>query len=201
MIKYLLKLKKAFPFLWVLIENANGVLFRFIYYKKILRCSKVILKDYSHEKFTYRFLLNSDLIALTLLFQRQSAEQFKYFKPHPFDYGTLRRLYNNPSFLMFGVFNDDVLVGYFFLRCFVNKKSFTGRFVDSAYQGHGISRRMGKILHQIAWNSKFRVFGTASRDNIKSINSYQSINNFKVIKELDNNFIFFEYLKSEEKPL
>lgn len=102
---------------------------------------------------------------------------------------------------MLGVFDDQKLVGYFFLRCFLNKKSFTGRIVDETYQGKGIAKRMGKILHQTAWQSGFRVFGTASRDNFKSLNSYRSINNFKIVRELENNYIYFEYLQSEEKPI
>lgn len=201
MIKYLINFKNSFPFVWQLFEYLNGFIFRVLFAKKVHNNSIKIIKDYSEERFNYRFLIRDDLLELFKLFERQDIIHFKYFNPHAFDLKTLKRLFNNPSFLMFGVFDGDILVGYFFLRCFVNMKSFTGRFVDAAYQGHGISRRMGKILHQIAWNSGFRVFGTASRDNIKSINSYQSINNFKIIKELDNNFIFFEYIKSEEKPL
>ena len=71
--------------------------------------------------------------------------------------------------------------------------------VDANYQGQGIAKNMGRILHHIAWDSNFRVFGTASTKNSKSIRSYQAINNFKIIKELDNDFIFFEYLKTEER--
>ena len=64
-----------------------------------------------------------------------------------------------------------------------------------------LAKKMGKILHHIAWDSNFRVFGTASKENIKSLKSYQAINNYKIIKELNNGYIYFEYLKSEEKPI
>lgn len=201
MIKLLISIKKKLPFIWQFFEYGNGLLLKLLFQKEIKKNTLITLKYYANEKYTYRFLTEDDLKSLHELFQRQDQEQYKYFKPHSFDEKTLYRLFKNPSFFMFGVFDKDKLAGYFFLRCFSNKKSFTGRLVDEKYQGKGISRRMGKILHNIAWNSDFRVFGTASRDNFKSINSYQSINNFKIIKELDNNYIFFEYLKTEEKPL
>lgn len=201
MIRFLILLKKKLPYFWRIVEYVNGLLFRLFFYKRVLQNARKILITYESEKYSYQFLEQFEVKTLCKMLQQQDQEKFTFFKPHDFDLATLRRLYKNPSFLMFGVFDGDHLAGYFFLRCFINRKSFTGRIVDRNYQGKGISKRMGKILHNIAWDSNFRVFGTASRDNIKSINSYQSINNFKIIKELENNFIYFEYLKSEEKPI
>lgn len=201
MVKILIHLKKQFPSLWRIIEYINGEIFKILFSKYMYHNADNILLEYKNENYQYRFLSEADIKPLNELFLRQNQEQFRFFKPHEFDINTLRRLFKNPSFLMFGVFDKSELAGYFFLRCFFNKKSFTGRIVDEKYQGKGISKRMGKILHKIAWDSNFRVFGTASRDNFKSINSYKTINNFKIIKELENNFIYFEYLKSEEKPL
>lgn len=185
----------------MVIEYFNGILFKLLFGKRIKKQADIVLKDYQNEQFAYRFLEESDMKILADWFAQQDQEQLEFFKPHAFDLKTLQRLYKNPSFHMFGVFDGNILAGYFFLRCFANKKSFTGRIVSSNYQRLGISRKMGKILHHIAWNSKFRVFGTASRDNFKSIDSYKSINNFKIIKELENNYIYFEYLQSEEKPI
>jgi hypothetical protein len=201
MIKLLIQLKKRLPFIWHFVEYINGVLFKSFFEARIRKNADVILKEFKNEEFSYRFLNVDDLISLHDLFVKQNQEQFRYFKPHDFDLATIKRLYKNPAFLMLGVFDNQRMVGYFFLRCFLNKKSFTGRIVDEQYQGKGIAKRMGKILHKTAWLSNFRVFGTASRDNFKSISSYKSINNFKIIKELDNNYIYFEYLQTEEKPI
>lgn len=201
MIKFLILLKKKVPFIWHFIEYINGVLFKLLFETKIRDNAKVVLKEFDNEIFIYRFLTQQDLASLHNLFENQNQDQFIYFKPHDFDLMTIQRLYKNPSFLMLGVFDKQRMVGYFFLRCFLNKKSFTGRIVDEQYQGKGIAKRMGKILHKTAWTSNFRVFGTASRDNLRSISSYKSINNFKIIKELDNNYIYFEYLQTEEKPI
>jgi len=200
-IKPLISLKKRYPALWALVETANGYIFRFLYMDKVKRNAEKNLKDYALEKYEYRFLNNTDLTKLSIFFQNQEQDQFSFFKPHRFDTQTLEKLFKNPSFLLFGVFENEKLIGYFFLRCFINKQCFTGRIVDAKYQGQGIAKKMGKILHHIAWDSNFRVFGTASKENIKSLKSYQAINNYKIIKELNNGYIYFEYLRSEEKPI
>jgi RimJ/RimL family protein N-acetyltransferase len=198
--RFFLYIKHNLPFLWQIIENVNGFLFQLIFGKRLKKNAFKILAGYENNNYTYRFLTESDLNTLLKFFLNQDKEQFRFFNPHSFDKQTLNRLFKNPSFLMFGVFDENLLIGYFFLRCFLNRKCFTGRLVDEKYQGQGIAKRMGKILHNIAWDSNFRVFGTASQNNVKSINSYKAINDFKIIKELDNNYIYFEYLKSEEKP-
>lgn len=201
MIKILLFIKHKFHFVWNLIEWFNGFLFGLFFYNRIKKNAIKELSKLNSEIYHYHFLEKDSLSDLETLLKNQNQDQFTFFKPHNFDCNTLKRLYNNKSFLMFGVSDSDKLIGYFFLRCFVNKKCFTGRIVDEKFQGKGIAKRMGKMLHHIAWQSGFRVFGTASKENIKSLKSYQSINNFKIIKELENNYIFFEYLKSEEKSI
>lgn len=201
LIKLLLFLKKHYAFLWRTIELFNGILFRFLYNKKLMENTRIVLEEFKNEPYHYRLLESTDLELLILLIQNQDQKQFEFFKPHAFDKRTLIRLYKNPAFFMFGVFDKKLLIGYFFLRCFMNKKCFTGRLVDEKYQGQGIAKRMGKILHTIAWSSNFRVFGTASKNNIKSLTSYKAINDFVILKELDNDFILFEYLKSNEKPI
>src|SRR5690554_3530742 len=155
MIKLLIAFKKNIPFVWLLVEYFNGIIFRFLYHKRIIQTAKQVLENYKGEQFRYRFLKKADLPFLFELFQNQDQEQFKYFKPHAFDEKTLYRLYKNPSFLMLGVFDKDNLAGYFFLRCFINRKCFLGRLVDVNYQGLGFGKRMGEILYNIAWESNF----------------------------------------------
>ena len=200
-IKFYLWLKKKVQFVWNFIELVNGQFFKLLFYKRFNRNSQIILNRYENEKYSYRLLTKNDLIKLSVFFQEQDMEQFKYFRPHKFDSHTLNKLYKNPSFFLFGVFDQNKIIGYFFLRCFINKHCFTGRIVDKIYQGQSIAKKMGKILHNIAWSSDFRVFGTASTKNIESLKSYQAINNYQIIKNLENDFIYFEYLESEEKHL
>lgn len=201
LIKSLIFFKTKYPAIWSSIEFLNGMAFKYLYRGRIVKNADNILKNFENEEYSYRFLTPLDIEQAIGFFQKQNLEQFKYFKPHEFDKQTIKRLFKNPAFLLLGVFDQNKMIGYFLLRCFINKECFTGRIVDEQYQGQGIAKKMGKILLHIAWSSGFRVFGTASTENIKSLKSYQAINNYRIIKELDNNYIYFEYLRSEEKQL
>lgn len=54
-----------------------------------------------------------------------------------------------PSFLMMGVFDGNKLIGYFFLRFFMNRHSFTGYLVDYNYQGQGIAAKWGVLCSEL----------------------------------------------------
>ena len=146
-------------------------------------------------------LSKNDLPVLSIMLNTHDPVQIKFFEPHKFDLKTLERLFSNPSFFMFGVFDNDKIVGYFFLRCFLNKKSFMGRIVDMPYQGKGIAKNMARILHNFAWESDFRIFSTISKSNFKSLKSQLAVCNYKTIELLEDDYLLLEYLKSEEKQL
>lgn len=201
MIRFFIYFKTKFPHLWNIAEVLNGTVINFTYHDLILNNIKGVLENYLNEKYIYRLLNSDDLETLHNFFKNQNHSQFKSFHPHSFDLASLKGILKNKSYFLLGVFDQDDLIGYFFLRCFVNKKSFMGRLVDIKYQGQGISKRMAKILHQSAWSSNLRIFSTISMNNISSLMSQKAVNNYKLIKKLDNEYILLEYIKSEEKPL
>jgi len=182
-------------------EIMNGLIFRVLFKKRFDASVIKIINKYKSDSCDFKLIEENDLEDLYLMLNKQDKEQFEFFKPHNFDKQTLKMLFKNPSFFMFGVFVNGEIIGYFFLRCFINKKSFTGRIVDQKHQGKGIARRMGIILHNFAWINNFRVFGTASKKNTKSLRSYSSINNYRIIRELKDDYIYFEYLKDQEKDI
>jgi hypothetical protein len=197
-IKLLLLIKKHFAFLWRMIELLNGILFRFTYYNRIKENAGIVLEKFKDEPYRYQLLKPADLELLFLFIQNQDQKQFEFFKPHAFDKKTLIRLQKNPSFLMFGVFDGNSLIGYFFLRCFLNKRCFIGRMVDVSLQGQGLGKIMGKILYQVAWNSGFRIFSTISINNVASFNSHKANQNLKIVNELSNNYYLVEFINSQK---
>lgn len=199
MIRWFLYIKRKFPSAWAFILFVNNIIFNFLFASRIKINGIKVLNNYKNEKYTYRFLTLKDLYLLREFLQAQDQNQFTYFNPHKFDKQTLKNLLENSSSFLFGVFNQNKLIGYFFLRCYINKKCFIGRIVDKDYQGQGIAKKMSKILYHIAWSSNFRIFSTISKYNISSLKSHQAINNYKIIKELDNDYYLIEYIKSEEK--
>lgn len=197
LISYVIRFKNGYPKLWGYISFLNGLMVSGLYRKRIIKNANLMLAQMESEPFDYRLLKESDYSSLCSFFEKQERSQFDFFKPHGFDPVSLFSIINDSTYVLFGVFDKSQLVGYFFLRCFLNKKCYTGRIIAKEYQGKGISKKMGVILLNTGWMSGFRVFGTASRDNIKSLNSYKAINNFKIRNELVNNFIHFEYIKQK----
>lgn len=98
---------------------------------------------------------------------------------------------------MIGVFDDQQLIGYCFLRCFFNKRAFRGKIVDVKYQGRGIAKQMGNLTTEICQLLKFRLFATISKDNVRSMASSRAVNRVKIVKELPNDYLYVEYLLKE----
>jgi len=198
MIVVLLFIKHNLHFIWTIVECFNGLLFGLLFCKRIIFTAKGVLDATKHDNLNYRILNKDDLVKLHDFSIRQPKENYRYFNPHAFDVETLNKLYSNRSLLMMGVFDRERLVGYFLLRFFINRQAFAGYFVDHECQGCGIAKKMGRIMLNICWNNQFRVFSTVSKDNTRALNCYKAINDFKIIKELDNNYICLEYLKDKK---
>ncbi len=192
MVKILLFIKHNLGFVWRIIEWFNGLLFGVLFKKKFLRNLDQLLAGYENREFIYRKISSADLPALHEFFKNQPEESFRFFNPHTFDMATLRRLHNNPAFIMMGVFDQEKMVGYFFFRCFANKKCFIGRIVDNGYRRQGIAAAMNELIYNTIWNSGFRCLSTISKNNTSIYNLHQKGNNIKVLKELDNDYLFVE---------
>ena len=140
----------------------------------------------------------SDLPKLHDFFDSQNLEQFRFFKPHAFSLPALQRLHRNKAFLMMSVFEGEKLIGYFFLRFFLNKKCFIGRIVDDNYQRKGVAKSMNEIMYQTIWQSGFRCLSTISKHNKSIVNFHQKGKNIRILKELPNDYLLVEILNTEE---
>ena len=88
--------------------------------------------------------------------------------------------------------DEKGIVGYFFLRCFFIGKCFLGKMVDYEHQGKGIGQMICLTAMDIATLLKMRMFETISKDNLSSLYSTQKVLDTKIIKEMDNNYIYIE---------
>ena len=199
MLKLLLYIKHKFHFIWDLMEWLNGAVFKWLYYKDIEKCEEVSLSKYGNNGFRYQKIQKHELEKLCAFFEAQSEETYTYFKPHGFDLKSLQKLYKNSSFYMFGVFDQNEIVGYFMIRFFINKNAIVGFFVDPKQQGKGIAKTMGRIMFEICWNNHFKVFATVSKLNLPALKSYKSINNYCIIKEINKEYLFIEFKRENEK--
>ena len=119
-----------------------------------------------------------------------------FFEPHPVDYPALKKVLKTPSFFMLGVFDSkDELLGYFFLRCFLNKKCFVGRYVAGPHRNRGIGKTMNRILYHTAWDAGFRCFATFSPENKLIMKAHASNPCMQVRKTLSNGYLLVEFVK------
>lgn len=195
MLNLLKYIKRSCPWIWYLIEYINGLLIKVFYGRRIklaIRDALFLKHDMPYE---YRQLQLEDAGNLLDFISNQPEGFDKYFSPHPFDLKNFRRVLSNGTFVLIGVFDHKDLVGYCFLRFFVNKSAFRGKIVDYKYQGRGIAKHMGQIMTNIASDAGFHVYATISTSNVASLQSAKSGAQIKVIKELPDDYIYIEILK------
>ena len=196
--RVLLFIKHQLPWLWAVVDSINARLFKMLYSQRIRAESKKAFDEFHLDGFGFAPLQSKDLAQLESLLNRQGEDRLRYFQPHGFDRISLERMFKNPSFLMFGAFRDQTLVGYFFLRCFWNRKCFVGRLIDQPYEGQGIGRVMNQIMYHIAWRSGFRCMTTISKENHQVIRSHRNNPHARLIGELSNGYVWVEFVETAE---
>jgi len=199
MVNFLMFLKENCPASWKIIEWLNGFLFHILYSNKFALAANSNLAKYTVSSYNFRLLNKNDLDVLSKFLYSFDQSHVKTFEPHDFDTETLKRMNRNPSFYMFGVFDEAALIGYFFLRCFINRKAFMGRIVATPHRNKGIAKKMAQILHQIAWQSKFRIFSTIDPENIPSLKSQASVCDYTVLRKVSNGYLLIEYEQRNAK--
>lgn len=186
-------LKEKCGFLWDTVEWGNAALFGMIH-QGVLKDVPTILKKVSNDTFSIRLTEKNDAPKLAKFFEEQPEGAFTFFKPHDFDEKSILKVLKNKAFMTFVVESGDSIVGYFFLRCFVNGKCFRGKIVDKSWQGRGIAKLMGVAMTKVAQHLNLRMFGSISPENYASMASAKASNDIKVHKTLDNGYYYIEFL-------
>lgn len=198
MVKLLIYIKHHIPFLWKVIEWLNSSLFRLLYGSRFKKSIKSVIHEFRLSGFEFRLIESNDLPGLKKLIDNQAPVRLDYFKPHKFDPKSLKNVHANPAFFMMGVFEDEEIVGYFFLRCFWNRKCFVGRLINEPYEGQGIGRVMNNIMYNIAWKSNFHCLSTISRSNTLVMRSHANNKAINVLRELENDYLLVEFINPHE---
>lgn len=178
-------------FLWDFIEKGNSLIFYYIH-KKTIKDIPDILRNVSNETFTIRMTEEDDAPVLVKFFNEQPQDAYKFFKPHGFDKKSVLKVLQNKSFMTFVVTEGENIVGYFFLRSFINGKCFKGRMVDYRQRNRGIAKLMGIAINKIATHLNLRIFTTISPENYASLASTKAVNDINIIKTLDNGYYYIE---------
>lgn len=195
--KILIFIKHHFRFLWKIIEWVNGFIFSIFFRSRLEKVISGVFNDSPESSFSFRKLELSDAVSLQNLIDDQEASDLEYFRPHGFDARSINKQYRNHSFLMMGVFNDEKMIGYFFLRFFVNRKCFVGRLIDKKYRGQGIGLIMNYIMYETSWQMGFRCLSTISRNNKFVMKAHTKNPSMKVLKELQNDYLLIEFIRRD----
>ena len=192
--RILLFIKHRIPWLWAGIDWLNTHLYGILREKTMARTAEQAFEKFKLEGFEFRPLVEPDLSELQSMLERQKSERLEYFRPHGFDYASLEKMHANSAFLMFGVFTGQRMIGYFFLRCFWNRRCFVGRLLDEPYEGRGIGRVMNQIMYNTAWWSGFRCFTSISRKNRWIMRAHARNPHAKFVAELGNDYQLVEFI-------
>lgn len=183
-------IKKHCGFLWDIIELGNAELFALIYQNKIKEIPCVL------EKYSTNYIIREtntmDITPLVSFFKKQPLDAYTFFNPHGFDEKSVEKVIKNKAFLTFVVIENNTIIGYFFLRSFVNGKCFRGRMVSQTMQGKGLGKLMSNVMGEIATHLGLRMFCSISPQNYASMNSAKATNNIKIIKTLENGYYYIE---------
>ena len=191
MLLLLKKVKQWLPWVWDMIEYLNGRCVRLLHGRKIDSAIDAALRSVDSE-YAYKKLTKTHVEQLVQFISQQPAGFDTFFKPHGFTAKDFKRVLTNGTFILIGVFDGEKLIGYCFIRFFINKSAFRGKIVDKEYQGRGIAKQMGLIMSKIASNAGFRVYATISKDNVASLKSAKYGSSIEVIKELPDNYLYVE---------
>lgn len=133
-----------------------------------------------------------DTSSLVDFFGRQPEESFRWFRPHEFDEGTLRKLLKRKSHIIYMMEDEGEIIGYAFLRCFVNGKCFLGKMVDAERQGRGACTVLCAVGMRMANYLGIRMFESINKENVGSMRASQKACDVIVVEELENGDVLIE---------
>lgn len=140
----------------------------------------------------------SDVGTLASFFERQPEDSYKWFRPHGFDEVALRKLLSRKSYIIYVMEEDGVIIGYAFLRCFVNRKCFLGKMVDVRHQGKGVCTVLCAVGMRMANRLGMRMFESINKENVGSMRASQKACDVVVVEELENGDMLIEDRLREE---
>lgn len=182
--------KDNFGFLWDAIEWGNAEAFALMHHKAMKGLPELL--EECSGRYSLKLASQEDIARMKSFFDAQPQEAFRFFQPHDFDEKGIRKVVVNKSFLTFLAMDGDEIVGYFFMRSFVNGKTFKGYMVGIDHRGMGVAGEMGIAMNRVAKELGLRMFKSISPENPASMAVTKKVNDIKIIKTLNNGDMLIE---------
>ena len=186
-------IKDKFGLLWDAIEWGNAEAFAVMHHRTMNGLPELL--EECSGRYSLKLASKEDVSRMRSFFDAQPKEAFKFFQPHDFNEKDIRKVVLNKSFLTFRAMDGDEIVGYFFMRSFVNGKTFKGYMVGIDHRGQGVAREMGIAMNRVARELGLRMFKSISPENPASLAVTKKVNDIKIIKTLDNGDMLIECFK------
>ena len=172
------------PWMWEAVEELNAAVcgLKIGDGKRLQKCMSVGV----------RLADINDAGRLADFFARQPEDSYKWFRPHGFDEATLRKLLRRKSYIIYVMEEDDEIIGYAFLRCFVNGKCFLGKMVDVNHQGKGVCTKLCAVGMNVVETLGWRMFESINKENIGSMKASQNACDVIVVEELEGGDLLIE---------
>lgn len=192
-------IKERFGFLWDVIEWGNAEVFALMHHKGMARIPDLLAE--CSGKYTLKLATCEDVEQMKAFFAVQPKEAFMFFQPHEFDEKGIKKVVLNQSFLTFVAMDGNEIAGYFFMRSFVNGKTFKGYMVGIDHRGQGMAKEMGVAMNRVARELGLRMFKSISPENPASIAVTKKVNDIKIIKTLDNGDMLIECFEKTDNQI
>lgn len=136
-----------------------------------------------------RRLRNTDADALVQFSRDLSENSCRLFHPHRYDHKTVANVLQRSEAgedLVLGLFDDERLVGYFFLWYFKEQAPLLGIGLLDEFQGHGLGKKMLNLLIEEAGkNGNEGIELTTMQDNNTAFELYKKMG-FRYYKDMNS---------------
>lgn len=160
-----------------------------IYDKELQHLDEVIDGDIV-SPYKMRVVNEKDIPALLMFFESQPKDSFNFFNPHKFDKCSIQKIVDNRVFITFVLTerqtNEDMIVGYAFMRSFVNGSAYRGYIVDAGHRGKDLAKIIGKGLNRVGDALDLKMYKSISPENIASMKVTQAMCDIEILKTLSN---------------
>lgn len=182
-------IKERLSFIWDVIEWGNAKIFSLIYDKELQHLDEVIDGDIV-SPYKMRVVNEKDIPALLMFFESQPKDSFNFFNPHKFDKCSIQKIVDNRVFITFVLTerqtNEDMIVGYAFMRSFVNGSAYRGYIMDAGHRGKDLAKIIGKGLNRVGDALDLKMYKSISPENIASMKVTQAMCDIEILKTLSN---------------
>jgi L-amino acid N-acyltransferase YncA len=190
LVEILKKVKLRYPVVWDWVEDINGILLDKSQPRRMSDIKrKISVFPPGHSGLVFRDAKKEDIPIIVEFLNHLSAEDVAHFRPFPFTDRSLDHVISCGTYQVYKAMSKGELVGFFFLRFFINSQCYLGFAVKSSYRGKGIGKKMIEAMASAVKDSGFQLMSTVCADNQASIKAHMAAAQFEIVSHLSSDEI------------